>query len=131
MDNLINEFVEVCVEKPANVLSVKFLGFIPYQDFIKVAEHEYKLIRQNKLKKCIIDLRQIPVYDKGMPEYINGTWFPTVVSLGMKSCAFVVPEAVLGQMSMNRAHKDTDDKPEMAVEHFKDIASAMAWLKTH
>ncbi len=104
MDNLINNFVEVRAEKQLNVLSVKFLGFIPYPDFLKVVEQEYEFIRQYHLKKCVIDLRLIPVYAQGMPEYVKDVWFPTVQSLGMQHIAFVVPEAVLGQMSMNRAH---------------------------
>jgi len=130
MDNLINKFVEVRVEKQLNVLSVKFLGFTLYQDFVKIVEYEYELIRHYQLKKCVIDLRLIPVYDTGMPEYVNDVWFPTVSSLGVQHVAFVVPEAVLGQMSMTRAHKKTESISGMAVEHFKDVEAAMSWLKT-
>lgn len=129
MDSLINNFVEVRAEKQLNVLSVKFLRFIPFPEFLKAVEREYELIRQHHLKKCMIDLRLVPVYDKGMPEYVQDVWFPTVQSLGMQHIAFVVPEAVLGQMSMNRAHKKTEANAGMAVEHFKDVKDAMAWLK--
>jgi hypothetical protein len=130
MDNLVNKFVEVRVEKQLNALSVKFLSFILYQDFVKTLEYEYELIRHYQLKKCIIDLRLIPVYDKGAPEYVKDVWFPTVSSLGMQHVAFVVPEAVLGQMSMTRAHKESESIAGMAVKHFTDVEAAMGWLKT-
>ena len=129
MDDFISNFVEVRAEKKLNVLSVKFLRFIPYPDFLKTVEQEYELIRNHHLKKCMIDLRLITVYATGMPEYVKDVWFPTVQSLGMQYIAFVVPEAVLGQMSMNRAHKNTEANASMTVEHFKDIKDAMAWLK--
>ena len=131
MDNLINQYVEIQVDKQLNALSVKFLMFIPYQEFLKAVEHEYELIRHYNLKKCVIDLRKLPVYDKGMPEYVKDKWFPTVSSLGIQYIAFVVPEAVIGQMSMNRAHQTAETVLGMAVEHFKDFKSAEAWLQAH
>lgn len=130
MDILINKPVEVQVEMQLNALSIKFLGFVSFDDFIKIAEYEYELIRQNKLNKCIVDLRQIPVYDSGMPEYIKDVWFPTVHTLGIQHVACVVPQALLGQRSMARAHKDADSSTGMLVENFKDDKEAMAWLKT-
>lgn len=129
MDNLINQYVEIQVDKQLNALSVKFLKFIPYEEFLKAVEHEYELIRHYNLKKCVIDLRQLPVYDKGMPEYVKDKWFPTISALGTQYIAFVQPEAVIGQMSMNRAHQTAETIAGIAVEHFKDIESAKAWLK--
>lgn len=129
MDNLVNNYVEVRMDKSLNALSVKFLGFIPYKDFVKTLEYEYDLIRQYQSKKCVIDLRLIPVYAAGATEYVKDTWFPTVSSLGMRQVAFIVPEAVLGQMSMNKAHENTKTVGGMAVEHFKDFDAAVGWLK--
>jgi hypothetical protein len=130
MDDLVNNFVEVRVKKQWNALSVSFLGFAPYEDFVKILEYEYELIRHYQLKKCIIDLRLIPVYATGATEYVKDVWFPTVSTLGMECVAFVVPEAVLGQMSMNRAHSETETISGMAVEHFGEVETAMNWLKT-
>jgi len=130
MDDLVNNFVEVRVEKPLKTLSVKFLGFTPHEDFVKILEYEYELVRHYQLKKCVIDLRLVPVYAPGNSEYVKDVWFPTVSSLGMQNVAFVVPEAALGQISMNRAHEKTESIAGMAVEHFKDIEGATGWLKT-
>lgn len=130
MDDLVNNFVEVRVEKQLNALSVRFLRFTPYQDFVKILEYEYKLIRHYQLKKCIIDLRLIPVYAPGAPEYVKDVWFPTVSTLRVRYVAFVVPEAFWAQVSMEKAHKNTESIDSVAVEHFKDIEAAIGWLKT-
>ncbi len=129
MENLTNKYVEVRAEQEDNTLFVQFLGFVPYDEFLKIVEHEYKLIRHYQLRKCLIDLRQIPVYDAGMPEYVKDVWFPTVSSLGVKSVAFVVPEKVLGQMTMKKAHKGTETISGMSVEHFDDLELARIWLR--
>lgn len=44
MDDLINEFVEVKLDKQLNAITVNFLKFIPFDEFKKIAEHEFKLI---------------------------------------------------------------------------------------
>jgi hypothetical protein len=131
MEDFINKFAEVRADQKRNMLSVKFLGFVPLQDFIEIVDNEYKLISHYQLTKCIIDLCLIPVYDKGMPEYVKDVWFPTVISLGMKHAAFIVPEAVLGQMTMSKAHEKTQDIPALNVNHFKDVESAQEWLNAH
>lgn len=130
MDDLVNEFVEVRVEKQWNMLKVKFLKFTPYEDFVKILEYEYELVRHYGVKKCLIDLRLIPVYATGAPEYVKDVWFPTISTLGVQYIAFIVPEAVLGQMAMDRAHRETEKISGIVVEHFKDVKAAMDWLRT-
>jgi hypothetical protein len=130
MEDLINQYVEVKADEKGKTLSVKFLAFVPLQEFIRIVDHEFKLVKHHQLKKCIIDLRLIPVYDKGMPEYVKDVWFPTAISLGVKCAAFVVPEAVLGQMTMSKAHENVEEIPALEVNHFKDVESAMEWLNS-
>jgi hypothetical protein len=129
MDDLVNSKVEVRAEKPLSTLSVKFIAYMEYPEFLKTVEHEYQLIRLHQLQKCVIDLRSFPVYPNGAPEYVKDTWFPTVSKLGIKHIAFVVPESVLGQMSMNKAHQESQSVGGISVKHFSDSASANAWLK--
>ncbi|MDM7925600.1 MAG: hypothetical protein QUS35_06245 [bacterium] len=131
MEDLINQYAEVKADPKSMTLSVKFLKFVPFQEFVKIVEHEFALVKHHHLKKCIIDLRQIPVYDKGMPEYVKDVWFPTAISLGIKCAAFVVPEAVLGQMTMSKAHEKAEEIPVLQVNHFKDVESATEWLNAH
>lgn len=87
MEDLINQYAEVKADPKSMTLSVKFLKFVPFQEFVKIVEHEFELVKHHQLKKCIIDLRLIPVYDKGMPEYVKDVWFPTAISLGVKCAA--------------------------------------------
>ena len=129
MDDLINKYVEVRVEKQLNAFTVKFLGFIQYEDFVKTVEYEYELIKHYQLKKCIIDLRKIPVYASGMPEYVKDVWFPTVSKLGLKYIAFVVPAATVGKMSMKKAHENTETIAGMNVVHLNEFDDAINWLK--
>ncbi|GAK49286.1 hypothetical protein U14_00507 [Candidatus Moduliflexus flocculans] len=129
MNSFINEFVEVKVIAGEQTLSVTFLGFIPHKNLIDVVEHEYALISHYQIKKCFIDLRLIPVYDKGSKEYIKDIWFSRVIALGVRYVAFIVPEGILGQISMKNAH-NINANTAITVEHFKEPEDAIKWLKT-
>ena len=130
MDDLLNTFVEVNVVQEFQTLSVTFLGFVPTKDFIPILEYEYALIEHYRLQKCFIDLRLIPVYGKGSTEYVKDVWFPKVTTLGVRYVAFVVPEAVVGQMSMRSAHTNVGTEAAMTVEHFSDPDKARTWLQS-
>jgi hypothetical protein len=130
MESMINDFVEVRGDEKLKMLTVKFLGFIKFEDFKQAVEFEYELIRKNQLKKCVVDLRLIPVYAPGMPEYVKDEWFPTVSKIGIKHIGFVLPEAALGKISMNKAHQITEEILGITVANFKDTEDALNWLKS-
>ena len=129
MDDLINNFVELRLEKELNAFTVKFLAFTPYDNFMEIVNHEYELITKYQLKKCIVDLRLIPTYDIGMPEYVKDVWFPTVSKLGIQNIAFIVPKAALGKISMGRAHGSSEIIADMNVAHFDNFDGGLNWLK--
>jgi len=78
MDNLVNNFVEVCVEKHWNALSVRFLRFTPYKDFIKILEYDMNSFVTINLKNCIIRFAPHPGVCPRAPEYVKECEFPTV-----------------------------------------------------
>lgn len=128
MDDILDFYAELHADGERGLLSVRFLGFTPHAAFVNILEGEYDLVRELGLHYAIIDLRLVPVYATGSVEYVRDTWFPTVAALGMERVAFVVPDAVLGQMSMNVAHSDTASAGHLSVEHFRDYDSALGWL---
>jgi len=130
MTNLTNQYVEVAVDHSLNALTVKFLGFTPHEEFKKILEYEFEMIKTHQVRKCVVDLRLIPVYASGSKEFVKDIWFPTVKKLGVRFVAFIVPEATLGQMAMQKAHEAAQSLITLKVEHFKDTESAKSWLRT-
>lgn len=98
MESLLDSFAEIKVLKESDTLSARFLKFVPHESFVKILEREYELIRRHHLHKCSIDLRQIPVYDKGSVEYVKSVWFSKVEKLGVRYTAFIQPQTALGEM---------------------------------
>ncbi len=130
MKDLVETYVQVSYNREFDCLQVKFKGFIPYDSFVKILQHEYAMIRYYKLKKCIIDLREIGIYAPGVSELVKNEWFGQVLKNGVKNIAFVVPENVFGQQSMNKAHQTVKEKNPLTMEYFKDLPTAQQWIES-
>ena len=127
VDNLITENAKVVHDLHINALSVNFNGFIPFKQMEQIIQHEFEMIQCFKLKKCLVDLRAIKVYAPGSQELIKNVWFPRVKKEGMQYVAFVVPEDMFAQASMNKAHDETGEN-SMQTQYFKDLDAARTWL---
>lgn len=131
MEGMSNSYVEMKVLKDSRILSVKFLDYVPTKEFISILEYELELIKSYQLNKCFVDLRSVPVYGTGAPEYVKDNWFPEASSLGVRYMSFAIPEEALGKMSMKRAHEEVEKVTEITIEHFEDPNDAIKWLEAH
>lgn len=130
MTDLKNNYVEIKVDTEMTALVVRFLGFVPFEDFKSIIQQEFDLIEKYRLRKVLIDLRLLPVYAVGSKEYVRDVWFPTAERLGVKAVAFAQPTTVLAQMAMQKAHEDARQTKPMKVEHFDSPEKAKAWLQS-
>ncbi len=126
MKNFSSKHSTVVYDKELHAFHVTFFNFVPHPEFIKTVEVEYEMVAHYKLKKALIDLRQIKVYAEGNDEYIKTTWFPKMIDLGLKKVAFIVPQDIFAKMTMQKAH-DTKKLP-IEMNHFQSIEEAKNWL---
>ncbi|MDO1451528.1 hypothetical protein Q0590_34970 [Rhodocytophaga aerolata] len=129
MKDLVETYAQVIHNQALACLQVKFKGFIPYDNFVKILQHEYAMIRYYKLKKCIIDLREMGIYAPGVSELVKNEWFGQVLKDGLQHVAFVVPESIFGQQSMNKAHQTLKEKNPLTITYFKDLPTAQQWIE--
>ncbi len=130
MKDLLEKNVQVKYNKGLSSLEVNFHGFVPYDTMVRALQHEYALIRHYRLKKCLVDLREMGIYAPGVSELIKNEWFPRVITEGVAFIAFVVPESVFGQQSMNKAHEKTKADTPLTIEYFKDLPNAKEWISS-
>jgi len=130
MNNLDNKYASVYFDSARAALSVTFKGFVPHAELITIVEHEFALIRQHKIKKCMIDLREYQVYAPGSKEYIDTVWFPQVIAEGVKRIAIIVPTSIFAQSGMKKAHERAETSNTITVNHFDQPSKAWEWLGT-
>ncbi|WP_224998655.1 hypothetical protein [Cesiribacter sp. SM1] len=128
MRNLIEKNARVIYDKELDCLYVHLIGFISYNDLVRVLQYEFQMVQYYKPDKCVVDLTAIKVYPSGGKEYIKDVWFPHMESNGMQYVACVVPDNPFGEASMQKAHEKAAEHKKLEVRHFRDIASAKAWV---
>lgn len=128
MNNIIRTNVKILHNKEYNFLDVAFSGFISYEELIEVCEYEFKLIEHYKIKKCLINLREISIYPPGGEGFIKTCWFPKVIELGTKAIAIIVPDNVFARISMQEAHRI--EQIPVTLQHFTERDSAIQWLES-
>lgn len=126
MIDYIRSYVTSVHNAEAACLEVTYKGFINYDELVEVIQYEFEMIRHYKLKKCLVNLREISVYPAGGQEYIKTVWFPQAIKDGLQVAAVVVPDDTFGKMSMQEAH--TYPQSTLVMKHFDDAGKALAWL---
>ncbi|WP_224999169.1 hypothetical protein [Cesiribacter sp. SM1] len=129
MKDLIEKNASVIHDKVLNCLHARLSGFISYDDLVRVLKYEFKMVEYYKLKKCIIDLTGIKVYPSGGGEYVKDVWFPQMERNGVNYIAFIVPENVFGEASMQKAHDKVEEHKNLQTRNFTDEASAKSWIE--
>ena len=128
MENLIEAQAQVIYDKETQSMNVALNGFLPYENMMKIFQYEYEMIRYYNIKRCLIDLRKIQVYAIGVKEHIKDTWFPQIAKDGVQQVAFIVPENLFAERSMNGAHKEAKNESALNIQYFKDEETALYWL---
>jgi hypothetical protein len=128
MIDFIRDYVKIVHNAQAACMEVTFTGFISYDELVEAVEYEFKMIQHYKLKKCLVNLRDISIYPEGGEEYIKAVWFPGVIKSGIRATAFIIPDDAFGKMSMEEAHSYTLEAEVMTYDHFNDQDAARKWL---
>ncbi len=126
MNNLVKPNIKVGHNEMLSCLEVSFSGFITYDELVEAVHYEFEMIRHFTLKKCMINLREISIYPQGGQEYIKTEWFPKIIQLQVKAIAFIVPDDLFGQMSMQEAH--SSEQMPITIKYFKHTDEAQVWI---
>ncbi len=124
-----NEFASLWYYPEKKIVHHKFKKFIFGQAFRDVLTTGLELFRENGCQKWLSDDRGNPVLNQTDKAWGDVNWTPHVIAAGWKYWALVMPEQVLGQMSMNRL---VDEFRGFGVEVYvcDDPDKGLKWLES-
>lgn len=130
MKNLVEQYASVIYDKKLSSMNVFFEGAISYENMMKVFHYEFRMVRYYRLRKCLIDVRNIQGITPEIKEYINHIWFYTISEEGMKNIALVGPENVLDEVfNTNIVNQAVETETNLQIKYFNDKEAAEGWLK--
>ena len=128
MKDLIEKYAQVIHNPALNNLEITLQGFIAYDTMVSLFQYEYAMIRHYKIQHCTVDLKKMGVYAPGVSELVQNKWFSQIASEGIRCVAFVVPENVFGEISMNKAHEGVKPAGGLQIKYFRTLQSAQQWV---
>ena len=111
-----------------NTVEVTYKGFVRTDNFIEHAKQHIEELKNRKSISTLIDVYEMKVLSKEAQSYINKTWFSEVKKNGLKYVAFVVPESIFGQLSMQTANKDVTEG--LVIKYFLSRSEAETWIES-
>ncbi|MEH0157140.1 STAS/SEC14 domain-containing protein [Limibacter armeniacum] len=106
-----------------------YSGYLAFEEFKSVALHHIEILKRNASYKMLVDTSKMAVMPQQSQEWIEVNWFPRAVNAGLKHMAFLVPENVFGEISMQNANNQAEKKSTVNIKYFKDLSTARSWLK--
>jgi hypothetical protein len=130
MDNFSADYGTVVYEGDQNLVIIRSKGYISQENLIAIADYGYKMILFHKVNSCLIDMLEMKIYPFGFEEYLRNVWYSKIRNAGISRIAFVVPEDIFGQISMENVHKGSADVKKIERQYFKNELEAHAWLSS-
>lgn len=109
-----NDFATLQYHPEAKIVHHKFHKFMFGQPFRDVMLKGLEVFKENDCQKWLSDDRGNPVMNPRDKAWGDANWAPNVIAAGWKYWALVMPEKVVGQMSM-----------QQMVEQFRQIGIAV------
>lgn len=106
-------------------------GFVKGPDFQAGCNAMVKELAARKCSRLIVDSRKYTVVDPADQLWSIQDWLPRALAAGLKHFAVVMPESVVGKMSVQNVINDKKHTPkdlELQREMFNSLEDARQWI---
>jgi hypothetical protein len=115
----------------AQCIEFTWNGFVKGADFHDGCNAMVKELSARKASRLIVDSRKYTVVDPADQLWSIQDWLPRALAAGLKHFAVVMPESVVGKMSVQNVINDKKHTPkdlELQREMFNSPEDARAWI---
>jgi hypothetical protein len=119
---------KLSIDMGSNAVKAVFDNYIKEDDFKRFANEILNKVKTSGKSKLLYDTRGLKVMSQEVQDWINEVWFPEANNLGITHMAFIIPESVFGQMSMQQANSRKEKIGKINIEYFPDLDRAKNWL---
>ncbi len=123
-----SEYATMWYYPDKKILHHKFHKFIFGEHFRELMLKGLELFKEKGCHKMLSDDRSNSALTTEDIDWANNNYRPQVIKAGLKYWALVMPEKVIGKISMKRAI-ELNEKEGVTVKTFSDHDDAMTWLQ--
>jgi hypothetical protein len=105
-----------------------FPTFLSNEAFIQRCEQSLQLLQEHNCSRLLVDTSSLGVMGFEKKSYIERTWFPKALEIGLKTAAFLVPKDNFGKYGMEQANKKAAEEMPINMRYFHQFEEARLWL---
>ncbi|UII28721.1 hypothetical protein LVD15_09935 [Fulvivirga maritima] len=98
-------YCDITFDDSTKVVTAQWIGFLKTDQVKKGCELMTKFIKENEIKLHLSDHRRLKVLSKEVQEYLGGSWFPEVESIGLTKLAVLVSDDVFAKATVDKVNE--------------------------
>jgi hypothetical protein len=124
-----NEFVSLWYHEEVKIVHHQFHKFLYGEPFRACLTQGIELLKKYGAAKWLSDDLNNSAIPKEDSEWSSNVWRPSAIAAGWRYWALILPEKVVGQMSLKSIIRQFYQDSPVKVEFFSDPPSARKWLE--
>ncbi len=128
MKVLNNDYVNVEYNDQTEVITLTWLDNPTSEEIRTGLNAGRDFVKENSLKKWIGDTKLLGAIGDEDLDWINNSWFPTLLEAGIRKMAVIIPENVFGQMCVEDIMGTVDTSTGFVSRYFDNVEDATTWI---
>ena len=111
------------------ILTSRWSGFCTHDEILAVGQRIIDVVHIEGTSRILYDARGLEVLDTSSQRYITGKFTIDLMEAGVRVAAVVLPYDLFAQFTVDDIQKKLAQHGGAFVNYFKDVESAVDWLK--
>ncbi|MBL3656961.1 hypothetical protein [Fulvivirga sediminis] len=120
-------FCDITYDDAKQVITAQWIGFLKTDQVKRGCDLMTEFIKENEIKFHLSDHRSLKVLSKEVQEYLGGSWFPEVESIGLTKLAVLVSDDVFTKATVDKVNESAVGS--LKIHTFNSERNCFDWFK--
>lgn len=125
----ISDFAFLTLHPEDNIMELTWKGYVDVDDYRHILDESLTASADKEVQKIIFNARNLEAITNENQEWTIENWFPRVKEQGIKTFAFIMPEDIFGEVSLQMIADKAGEEHNIKNKFFPNSDEALAWIK--
>ena len=125
-----SDFAFLTFHQVEKIMELVWKGFADSNDYRQILEETLAASIEKNVRKIVFNAKSLQAITTENQEWTIESWFPTVQSKGIEIFAFVLPDDIFGEVSLQMIADKTKEKYNINSKFFSTNEEALEWIKS-
>lgn len=122
-----NQNIVIELDKDLQCVIQNWRGFASSEKYREAIHQTIDLFKTHKVDKILSNTKSFGIVKKEDTDWTNSYAMPILIERGLKYAAFIAPENVLPQMSIENFRRGSNGLIE--IQYFEEVKNAKQWME--